>query len=296
MLKRFFQILVILSLGFLLYYLYKFDYLVFDKVNFIYKYLTVSIFFLWLGFLLSAYSWQKALQFSHFNSMTSKAIYGHGISVFGKYIPGKIWVILGRATFVSKDKATLKFTTLVSLKEQLIYIFLGLLISLPAFWLLDFQILYKILLAILVLGLGLFLFSTGFHRILVTVLNKILRKRIKVPVLQIKASLKQSPYILLYWAAWIVAFYFFCLSINPLTIYSDALSFPLSVSFGVLALVAPGGIGVREGIISTYLIANGWEADLAITTSLISRLWFFSGEVFIFVFALLLRKSAVKSN
>jgi uncharacterized membrane protein YbhN (UPF0104 family) len=289
MLNRLFKLLILLSLVFLIYYLKEFDYLVFEKVSFNYPYLLVSVLLLWLGFYLSTYSWYKALRIHDVYCDRRRAVYSHGIAIFGKYIPGKIWVILGRATFIAEKTSNLKTTSIISLKEQLIYILLGLIISLPTFLILDFPSIFKLGLLLIILGLAIFLFSEKFHMALIQILNRFIKNPISVPVLEIKKSIQQSPYILLYWGAWILAFYFFCKSINDATLFSDSLSFPLSVSFGVLALIAPGGIGVREGIISTYLISNGWEVDMAITTAIISRIWFFSGEVFIFLYALVLK-------
>ncbi len=289
MLKRIFQLLVVLSIVFLVYYLFRFNYLIFEEITFNYFYLSLSVQFLWLGFYLSTFSWYKALQIHDVNIVKKHVIYSHGIAVFAKYIPGKLWVILGRAAYVARLKSNLKITSTISLKEQLIYILLGLLISLVPFLLLDFSIFFKGALIFIILSLIIFLFSAKFHEISIRIINKFITKEINVPVLNIKKSLNLSKYIILYWLVWIIAFYFFCKSINPETQMIDALSFPLSVSFGVLAIIAPGGIGVREGIIATYLISTGWDNELAITTSIISRIWFISGEVFIFGLALFIK-------
>jgi uncharacterized membrane protein YbhN (UPF0104 family) len=58
--------------------------------------------------------------------------------------------------------------------------------------------------------------------------------------------------------------------------------FPLAASLGVLALVAPGGLGVREGVIVAYLGLAGIPAMEATTISIASRLWFLGGELIFF--------------
>jgi uncharacterized membrane protein YbhN (UPF0104 family) len=63
------------------------------------------------------------------------------------------------------------------------------------------------------------------------------------------------------------------------------------VCYGILAIFLPGGIGVREGIMTAYLSALGIELELAITIATLSRLWFITGEVFIFLMALILKKT-----
>jgi uncharacterized membrane protein YbhN (UPF0104 family) len=49
----------------------------------------------------------------------------------------------------------------------------------------------------------------------------------------------------------------------------------------------PGGLGVREGIIVLVLTATGLDVKVATTISVISRIWFISGEIFIFLMAIL---------
>ena len=69
---------------------------------------------------------------------------------------------------------------------------------------------------------------------------------------------------------------------------SVGFSFALACVVAVLALIAPGGIGVREGVLITILIGIGLEKQDAISISVISRLWFLVGEVFIFILASIL--------
>ncbi|MGH9382995.1 MAG: hypothetical protein ACRD2N_01695 [Vicinamibacterales bacterium] len=61
------------------------------------------------------------------------------------------------------------------------------------------------------------------------------------------------------------------------------LRFPLVTALGVMAFVAPGGVGVREGAIVGYLILVNVPVAEATTIALASRLWFLTGESFIFV-------------
>ena len=293
--KRIFQILIFLSIIFLVIYLYRIDYLAFDIIKIDYFYLSISILFLWLGFFLSTFSWYKALKLHDINDVSLfSALYSHGIAVFAKYIPGKLWVIVSRAAYVSRKTSNLKTTSTISLKEQLIYILLGLTISAVPFLLLDFTTLFKASLILLILLLTVFLTSKTFHKIVIRLLESIFKKKIEIPVLNVRSSLRLSKFVLLYWAVWITAFYFFCKSVNINTQIIDSMAFPLSVSFGVLAIFAPGGIGVREGIIATFLIFTGWDKELAVSFSVLSRLWFLTGEFFIFLLSLSIK--LIKKN
>lgn len=62
-------------------------------------------------------------------------------------------------------------------------------------------------------------------------------------------------------------------------------AFPLSVCFGIIAIILPGGLGLREGIIIGYLVLAGLDTEQATTISFLNRLWFIAGELFIFLLA-----------
>jgi len=65
-------------------------------------------------------------------------------------------------------------------------------------------------------------------------------------------------------------------------------AFSLAWTIGFVTPGASGGIGVREGIITAYLVMSGVELELATTISVLSRIWFVLGEIFIFMLALVL--------
>lgn len=285
-----FKVLIYLSLLFLVVFLWRFDYLSLKVISLDYGWLAVSLLFLWAGFFLSAISWRYALHFHNIKISNRLALVSHGLSVFAKYIPGKIWVILGRASYVSRNGASLKETSFISLKEQLLYIFLGLIISaIPSLW--YFKLNYiSIILIITCVVLALILFNTRIHRLTETILGKLFRKEFNLPQLSFSLSGKLSIVIILYWIPWILAFYFLTRAVLPDAGIINAFAFPLSVCYGVLAIVMPGGLGVREGIMVTFLSLAGMNTELAISLSIIARLWFISGEIFIFLTALTIKR------
>ena len=65
-------------------------------------YLLLSLLFLFIGFLFDSFNWgaylkkRKSKQINYADSLAS-----HGITIFSKYIPGKIWMIIGRAGFIA---------------------------------------------------------------------------------------------------------------------------------------------------------------------------------------------------
>ena len=236
-------------------------------------------------------SWRYALRFHNVKISFRTAIISHGLSIFAKYIPGKIWVILGRASYVSNKGFGLKETSFISLKEQLLYILIGLIISsIPTLWFFKVHYISFLLLGTCI-ALGLILFNKWVHDLTEKILAILFRKEFNLPRLNIALSGRLSLFIILYWMAWIVAFYFFCLSILPDSTVIFAFAFPLSVCYGVLAIIVPGGLGVREGIMVAFLVAVGANAESVVTLSVISRLWFIGGEAFSFLLSLLLKLS-----
>jgi uncharacterized membrane protein YbhN (UPF0104 family) len=288
-----FRIFLYLSVLFLVYYLIKFDYLSLNSVNLNYYRLIPAVVLLWLGFFLSTISWKYALKFHGYTINNRLAVVSHGLSVFAKYVPGKVWVILGRAAYVGNQKS-LKISELsfVSLKEQLLYILLGLIIAfVPA--LLYFNHNYWVLIILVTIsGLCLVLFIKPLHDFGERLVNRIFKREVNLPFLSFKLSVKLSFYIILYWAFFSVGFYFLVASLTDKALLVHIFAFPLAVSYGVLALFTPGGIGVREGLLVAFLTATGVNLDTAVTISVISRLWFISGEIFLFTLAALLKKPA----
>lgn len=294
--KTIFKILLYCCIFIVVYYLFSFDYLILNTIQFDYFNLSISIFFLCLGFFLSTVSWQKILSVHNIKIDKKLAVYSHGISVFAKYIPGKIWVILGRASIVSEKGQSLALLSTISLKEQLIYLFIGLLISSIILPFLKISVLIIIIVVTSMAALALFLFSKLIHNKIVKLINRVLKKTVNIPYINLQDYLKSYFYILLYWFTWSVGFYFFVKSIHPDVSIIAAFFFPVSVSYGLLAIFLPGGIGVRESIIAFLLIKIGIEPTLAISISIVQRLWFILGEIFIFSLGLILKQKSGKKK
>ncbi|MBN2484838.1 MAG: flippase-like domain-containing protein [Bacteroidales bacterium] len=290
-----FRVLLYLSIAFLLWYLVKFDYLSLAGINIRWGWLVVSALLLWAGFFFSTIGWKQALKLHGYPVSTKLALVSHGLSVFAKYVPGKVWVILGRAAYVTAQNGTKAADlSFISLKEQLLYILLGLMVSfLPV--LIYFENSYWAwIILVTILGLCMALFVKPLHDIGEKLGKAIFKKHFDLPFLSLGLSLKLSCYILVYWAFYSVGFYFLVVSLTSNASFAHVFAFPMAVCYGVLALFTPGGIGVREGLLTAFLTATGVELQMAVTISVISRLWFISGEVFLFVLALLFKRAESK--
>ena len=94
--------------------------------------LYISIGLLFLAFFIQPVTWMTMLKKSNYFIPFNDCIAGHGLSVFGKYIPGKIWTVVGRSAYIEgKVKISLSDLTVLSLRRELygviiIAFFLGL--------------------------------------------------------------------------------------------------------------------------------------------------------------------------
>ncbi len=292
--KILYRVLIYLSLIFLVIYLYRFDYLKLSGLNLDLNYLIPASLLLWAGFVMSTFSWWKALGVHRIRVSPRIALVSHGLSIFAKYIPGKVWVILGRASFVSLESHSMRDASYISLKEQLIYVWLGLVIGIgPMLYFYPVNAFVMLVLALAVF-FTFFLYSKSFHRFVIRLLSRILRRELDVPLVSIREVLPLILYVFSYWALWMLAFYLFIEAFHFDFSVAVVFSWPLSISLGVLALITPGGIGVREGIMTGFMVLTGMQLEEATTIAVISRLWFISGEIFIFVLSLALNKFSLR--
>ena len=89
------------------------------------------------------------------------------------------------------------------------------------------------------------------------------------------------------WLLWVIGFWFLGMSAGVNISINAALLFPLATIVGVIAVFAPGGVGIKESVISAGLIFFGINKTDAISLSVYSRLWFLFGEIIFFLLAIL---------
>jgi uncharacterized membrane protein YbhN (UPF0104 family) len=285
--KKIFNILLFVSFVFLFIYLVRQEYIIPEVLN--PAALVWSFALLFAGFFASTFSWKVALRSHGIKHSMSESLVSHGLSIFAKYIPGKVWVILGRAGYLSDDKSGMKNRSFISFMEQAIYLWAGFLISsIPTIIFYRFHWISYLVLVIMT-GLTLFLFVKPVHHFTVGLFQRIFRKELDVPLVRLRQALPMIGSVTLIWVAWTAGFYLFMMAFSPEITPVMMFAFPLSVSFGLIAIILPAGLGLREGIIIGYLTLAGLDVETATTISFVNRLWFISGEVFIFLLAMVFR-------
>ncbi|MFH0813936.1 MAG: lysylphosphatidylglycerol synthase transmembrane domain-containing protein [Pseudomonadota bacterium] len=295
LLKKYFTLFFYLSLVFLVIYLLRYDYLriQIDKLN--YGYLGISFFFLFSGFLLNAFCWYLVCEKLSKSISLGDAISSYGLTIFGKYMPGKVWGLVGRAAYVSRAEGSLKTATQLSFYTQFLSIWvggglglIGLVVIKP---LLNY--LWAIVLLWVLLTIIIFLPQQKLQ-----FLNNVTKKfnRDNHPLTHFTNAAHNLPTFFLFWLCWTLAFIFLIESLFPgLPIaWYTSLAFPFATTLGIMAFIAPGGLGVRESFMVFYLVHSGMSLEDATLVSVVSRVWFIVGEIFIFIVAICLKYHFLK--
>lgn len=289
--KKYSTIFIYISLVFLVIALLKADYLHIPKIHNILK-LILSIILLFMGFIIQGIAWKKILTQYGYAINTSNSIVSFGLSVFGKYIPGKLWIILGKAFYLKQryDYAVDKTIT-ISLSDQFICLWSGLLLGSVGLFYCNFNIYVNLFVLAAFLALTATIFYNRIHTLVKKILDRILKKEIDIPYIPVNKIFKCLPYYFLFWLCFSLGFFFFAdsLDLNNLNL-KLVFAFPLAATIGILVILAPGGLGIREGLLFTYLYSFGVDTATAATISASSRLWYLVGETFIFLLSLFLKR------
>ncbi len=278
------KIIIITSLVFLLVGLYYADYLIKPTV-YSYPYLLYSIFFLWAGFLFYSVCWGKVLG-SEYRDIRNRTIMASaGLTIFGKYIPGRLWILLGRSAYVEKHSDhDLGPLSLLSFKEQIISIWIGFLLGLIGYNLAGNFSIGGITGMLIWLAATPLILSSLLPNIIRKIMARLMNRDINISPLDWHMIRRVVPYSILNWGIWAAGFYFLVQALVPYDVpILTGLCFPLAANIGILAFFTPGGIGVRETMIVIYLHQLGVSVAEATTIALTSRLWFLFGEAFLFI-------------
>lgn len=240
------------------------------------------------AFLMESAPWRRMLRDAGIDASWGDSLGSIGISVFGKYMPGKLWAIVGRSAFIAaRCGAAEKDATMVAVNAQVISLWTGLLLGALALLVLEPTAHMGWAALGLWLAMSLLLFTDGSRRIAVWAASRALGMTITLPRMSPRQVLVPGSWYLALWALWCAGYW---LLVHALVGHGVPLfvgwSFALAATAGILALIAPGGIGVREGILGAYLMFAGLAPTEATTVAAASRLWFLVGETFIFGVAL----------
>ena len=243
--------------------------------------ITVSVIFMMAFYLLTTYNWQLLINSqenkTRLNFRSSFAIMN--ISGLTKYLPGKVWAYAIQM-FVLKDRGFKPSTVLFDNVVLLIFaisipIFIGAQVYILA--LLEIGIILKTLIALLLLILYLLFlyFFENLLKFMINLTNKVFKKTVEY-----KSLSKKQIYIIqilttLEFLFLILANAFLCpglhLNLNiGESIYIGVFAM-LSATIGFIALIAPGGLGVQEIVLYSF-ISSRFGIETALIFPIIIRI------------------------
>lgn len=211
-----------------------------------------------------------------------RAITAYLYSILGKYIPGKVFMLLARIPAYEEAGAPIRKVTICFFLENICtllgaaFLFLVSLLFFPNDILADYTW--------ATVGLVVVFFICINPKI-INFFLKIMEKLIHKKDMQIPMTYKQMlKVVLLFIGNWLIVgigFYMLAYSIYPIPLsemlYTAGI-FGLSCIIGILAIFAPSGLGVREGILVLGL-GLIMPSEYAVIISIISRLWMTVSEL-----------------
>jgi uncharacterized membrane protein YbhN (UPF0104 family) len=252
--------------------------------TFTYSYLVLSFPVLFVFFFLRVYAWQAILKKMQIALPLRTCLRISFLSMMGKYLPGKVWTVLGKIYLSDKEgvpKAEAFTSVVIEIVLEIvasIFFFFLYLFSLMEQPLLSPKVLY--LLGLILVGGLVFLHPRVFY----TVLNTLLRTFNKETIPE-AIKYRDIIQIFLFYIGIVlvqgVAFYLFVhalLYIPFQNLVGLTACFAVAGALGTLSFFAPSGLGVREGVLalllSTYVIS-----PVAVLISLLARIWVTLTEV-----------------
>jgi len=258
--------------------------------SFNYFYLILSFILVILSIIVLFFIWNRILRIIEPNKKISyfKAVQIVAYSWFGRYLPGKVWMFLGRIYLGEKSGLNKKVLTISVIYEIILSVasaFLFALIFLGISFGAKAPNFYILSLVAVFIGF-LFVHPKVFNFIFNFILSKF--KKTEVPLNSFLTYWNIVEIVFYYFIAYALngtAFFFLIKSLVYLP-FCDIMGviglFNLASVLGTIALFAPSGIGVREGVLVIFLQFY-FPIGIAVSISLISRIWATLSEVIIFV-------------
>ena len=241
-----------------------------------YSSLILALIFGIIGFSMFGMGWIFAIRICGYTLGLNKGMITWFKSQMIKYLPGTIWMFLSRV-YDCKKFGIEKKTAILSIYLECALLGLSAVI-------ISILMNYKIVGGYIHPGILIPIFIASLLLVHPTILNKILSifKKQNLKINDYSFS-KLLGLLLFYAASWLpicAGFVFLANSITPIPAASYAYvagTFVLAWVVGFIAIFSPGGIGVREGLIS-LILAQILPEPIAIIIAFGSRIWWIAIE------------------
>ncbi len=237
--------------------------------------------------------WTKIIQ--HLGSFISlrKALKIWFISSLGRYLPGKAWQLFGMMWLLSREGVPAEISVVSSVFVQIYSIIPGIIIA--AFALFSILSPSNFIYAASAIVAGFLIVLVISHpKVIGKIISEVAKKRGTTVsakgISPVNSCLMLFSYVF-YWVLRGVSFFFFIKAFYP---DIDIVNIPLLISIfsasyisGLLFLLAPGGVGIREGIMLKMLnVLIGIPIGVSSAMALLNRIWLSFIEIFCLLIAL----------
>ncbi len=248
--------------------------------KFDYPLLSVSLILVIANFAFLVWIWRELFFRMGYFLKFKKAFKIFFYSTMGKYVPGKVWSVLGAVYLCEKEGIPPKVSGAAAVLFQALNMIAGVLLVVLVSGTKFLGGVPKILYLPLALILIIFIYPPLMKKVLNVLLKLLKREPIRIN-LSFRLNLGFTLLFLLSWCVYGVAFNVFVRSLTPYSydlMLFIASAYVLSYVIGFLSVFIPGGLGVREGILIFYL-SNYFPLPVATLIALLSRLWMTATEV-----------------
>ena len=255
--KRVLQVLLIVVI---FYFLARNLYVNWNKIvkydwNINYYFLTYSFVLFVVGSILIALGWNLILRMLGGRLGCKRALKIFFITDLAKYVPGKVWTIVGKVYLCAKEGIPIAKTSASVVIQPLIQVIAGILIflvSLP-FWTKTNDFMNQLYFFLPLIPIGLIVLHPA---IMTKILNFVLT-RLKQKPIELNIKYKDILLILLLWCGlWIltgIASYFLIISIYSFPVSELPVVIGIFSIAGISQFLTPSGIGVLEGVLTVLL-------------------------------------------
>lgn len=233
------------------------------------RWIALAALLVWGTYFLLIVAWRTVLGGWHQHLPLRSAMHIWCVSNLGRYLPGKVWSVAGLAVLARREGVQGWAAAAAALAMQALSIGTGAGVAIAFLPQADSPVLLVAAIAIAVLSVAALTLKP-----MVRVLARVASGKIQIQPLPIGAVLAGATATLAAWLMYGLAFRFLALGLLP----NDAPSLPLAMgSFagayivGLFAIFAPGGIGIREGMLIVFLTPS-IGAGAALALSIGSRL------------------------
>ncbi|HEU6452402.1 MAG TPA: lysylphosphatidylglycerol synthase transmembrane domain-containing protein [Gemmatimonadaceae bacterium] len=235
-------------------------------------------------------AWRLVLRGWHYNLPIFDAVYIWFVSNLGKYVPGKVWTISVMAVMLQRRGVPPASAATASLLISLIYTLVGFLVA-AATGASALSLPPVVVAAIVFLGAALLLAPHLLPRI-TTLAGRLLGREIAIPTPSTRTIILTAAISAVAWVLYGIAFRVFTLGLlgsapGSLALYTAV--YTGSYLIGFVAIFAPGGIGVRETVMTSALTGAGMAIGPALLVGVASRLWITVLEILPAALLLLIR-------